>query len=517
MRSGSAVSRSSCRNTTPGPGGRLASQVASSARSWACRSTREASASAFSGWRRRPTRSSASDRSTWRYAQRLRAARLGRARQRPALRGGAGGAPRGRCREPGEERLPRRDEPRDPDADERDHRHERPPARHARSSDEQRDYAETIRDSGEALLTIINDILDFSKIEAGRVELDSRAVRPRARASRAPSTSSRRRRARRASSSPTRSSPDVPASARAATAVGCGRSSSTCSSNAREVHRAGRGGAERAAGAPSTAADATSDLGDHGRRARHRHRHPARPGRPALRLVQPGRRLDRRGATAAPASGSRSAARLAELMDGTLTAESSGVPGEGSTFHLRVPGPGIGDAPHAPGRWRTRPGRPHASLIVDDNATNRRILAAHARRWGVTRVARRRRRPTRRSAARADAAAVRRRPARPPHAGHGRRRRSRARDPARDPATRRRLIILASSLGVRDASRAPEIGFAACCPSRSSRRRCSTRWSTLLAGRRAGRATAAPADAGGRREPAAGDTRSASCSPRTTP
>jgi PAS domain S-box-containing protein len=32
---------------------------------------------------------------------------------------------------------------------------------------EQRDFAETIRQSGEALMTIINDILDFSKIEAG--------------------------------------------------------------------------------------------------------------------------------------------------------------------------------------------------------------------------------------------------------------------------------------------------------------------------------------------------------------
>jgi signal transduction histidine kinase len=39
--------------------------------------------------------------------------------------------------------------------------------------EEQRDYASTIRDSSEALLTIINDILDFSKIEAGRMDIEA--------------------------------------------------------------------------------------------------------------------------------------------------------------------------------------------------------------------------------------------------------------------------------------------------------------------------------------------------------
>jgi PAS domain S-box-containing protein len=38
--------------------------------------------------------------------------------------------------------------------------------------DEQRDYAETVRASSEALLTIINDILDYSKIEVGKLELE---------------------------------------------------------------------------------------------------------------------------------------------------------------------------------------------------------------------------------------------------------------------------------------------------------------------------------------------------------
>ncbi len=39
-------------------------------------------------------------------------------------------------------------------------------------SDTQRDYVETVRSSGDALLEIINDILDFSKIEAGKMELE---------------------------------------------------------------------------------------------------------------------------------------------------------------------------------------------------------------------------------------------------------------------------------------------------------------------------------------------------------
>jgi two-component system sensor histidine kinase/response regulator len=38
--------------------------------------------------------------------------------------------------------------------------------------DVQRDYAETVRDSGSALMTVINEILDYSKLEAGKMDIE---------------------------------------------------------------------------------------------------------------------------------------------------------------------------------------------------------------------------------------------------------------------------------------------------------------------------------------------------------
>ncbi len=43
-------------------------------------------------------------------------------------------------------------------------------------SQEQKEYLDTIRNSGQALLSIINDILDFSRIESGKIELEHRPL-----------------------------------------------------------------------------------------------------------------------------------------------------------------------------------------------------------------------------------------------------------------------------------------------------------------------------------------------------
>lgn len=44
---------------------------------------------------------------------------------------------------------------------------------------EQRDFANSVRSSADALLSIVNDILDFSKIEAGKIELENTLFHPR--------------------------------------------------------------------------------------------------------------------------------------------------------------------------------------------------------------------------------------------------------------------------------------------------------------------------------------------------
>jgi PAS domain S-box-containing protein len=77
--------------------------------------------------------------------------------------------------------------------------------------------------------------------------------------------------------------------------------------------------------------------------------------------------------------------RLVELMDGTISVESA--PGSGSTFRIALPV----TAAEVPSQIPLSDGIPLLGgkriLIVDDNATNREIVTRHARSWGMEPVA----------------------------------------------------------------------------------------------------------------------------------
>ena len=77
--------------------------------------------------------------------------------------------------------------------------------------------------------------------------------------------------------------------------------------------------------------------------------------------------------------------RLVELMGGTMWVESE--EGKGSTFHIGLPV----EAAEVPTRVAVQSALPQLAgkriLVVDDNATNREIVARHARSWGMEAVA----------------------------------------------------------------------------------------------------------------------------------
>jgi signal transduction histidine kinase/CheY-like chemotaxis protein len=248
---------------------------------------------------------------------------------------------------------------------------------------EQGEFAETIRTSGDALLTIINDVLDFSKIEAGRVDLEARPfiLREAVEASLdilAPSA------ARKGLELVYAIDDDLPM-----TLVGDqGRLRQmilNLLSNA--VKFTDRGEVVVTVAGAQIERRGARDLGQWEIRIDVRDTGVGIPADAMGLLFQSFSQVDasiarRYGGTGLGLAISR---RLAELMDGSLTADSSGVAGEGSVFHLVVRMPeGAADAvaPSRPLRVASDLGG-KSVLVLDDNATNRRILVAQTARWGM--------------------------------------------------------------------------------------------------------------------------------------
>jgi signal transduction histidine kinase/CheY-like chemotaxis protein/HPt (histidine-containing phosphotransfer) domain-containing protein len=250
---------------------------------------------------------------------------------------------------------------------------------------EQHEFAETIRTSGDALLTIINDILDFSKIEAGRMELESQPFDLR---------------------ECVESAVDLLA-ARAAEKgldLSCVVDSDVPAAILGDVTRLRQvlvnllGNAVKFTERGEVVLSVSVERGEESAASTSLHTpHPTLhfavrdtgigiPPERQSRLFQSFSQVDtsttrRFGGTGLGLAISR---RLAELMGGTMRVESEGVAGKGSTFHFTIRAEVAEPLASRPYLQSIQPrleGK-HV-LVVDDNATNRHILSLQTRAWGM--------------------------------------------------------------------------------------------------------------------------------------
>jgi GAF domain-containing protein/CheY-like chemotaxis protein/HPt (histidine-containing phosphotransfer) domain-containing protein len=242
---------------------------------------------------------------------------------------------------------------------------------------EQRDYAATIANSGEALLAIINDILDFSKIEAGRMELERAPFDLRA---------------------CIESVIDLigPVAVKKGLEVAYEIEPGTPETAVGDVSRIRQillnllnnavKFTESGEVVVTAASSPTERLGTVDYHLTVRDTGIGIPPERVDRLFQSFSQVDastsrRYGGTGLGLAISK---RLAELMDGTIWAESAGVPGQGSMFHVTIETGVTEMTPTALRRDESFADR--RALVVDDNETNRRLMTALLGAWGMQTV-----------------------------------------------------------------------------------------------------------------------------------
>ena len=240
---------------------------------------------------------------------------------------------------------------------------------------EQHDYATTIRDSGDALLTIINDILDFSKIEAGRMDIEAAPFDLTECVESALDLVSGRAAEKHLDIAYVFEG-DVPAAV-SGDVTRLRQILLNLLSNAVKFTETGEVVLTVSAGSKDGAPELRFAVRDTG-----------------IGLTEAGLSRLFQSFSQADSSTTRKyggtglglaiSKRLAELMGGTMWAESAG-PGTGSTFFVTIraqpaelPASArrefIGTQPALSGK---------RLLVIDDNATNRKILALQTAKWGM--------------------------------------------------------------------------------------------------------------------------------------
>jgi PAS domain S-box-containing protein len=249
-------------------------------------------------------------------------------------------------------------------------------------SNEQREFAEIIRNSGDALLAIINDILDFSKIEAGKMDLENQPFDLREVVESALDLVAPRAVEKSLDIAYVLES-DVPSvilgdvTRLRQVLINLMSNSVKFTEKGEVVLTVSSSAGKPASGKPNpvTLEFTVRDTGI------------GIPSDRMGRLFQSFSQADsstsrKYGGTGLGLAISK---KLTGMMGGELWAESAGVPGEGSSFHFTIQT----EVVEMPERTRRdlRGLQPSLGgkrvLIVDDNATNRRILTLQLHNWGM--------------------------------------------------------------------------------------------------------------------------------------